>query len=140
MALSIIEDARLENIEEYRLSFSLADAPGCGWAFPCDASGNVDEATLHPDGLESLRMCCTGQGRSGRAIIFDGVICERRTIRYPAIARCLCGARLELASSWLNTCDDCERDYDGSGTALASRHHWGEETGERWADLVALAL
>ena len=139
MALPIIEDARLETIEEHRLCFSLADAPGCGWAFRCDADGNVDEAALHPDGLESLRMCRAGEG-SGRAIVFDGVMCEQRTIRYPAVARCLCGARLELASSWLNTCDACGRDYDGSGTALAPRHHWGEETGEHWVDLVALAL
>ena len=139
MALPIIEDARLETSEEYRLCFSLADAPDCGWSFPCDADGNVDEAALHPDGLDNLRLCRTGQGRSGRAIILDGVMCEQRTIRYPAVARCLCGARLELASSWLNTCDVCGRDYDGSGTALAPRHHWGEETGEHWADLVALA-
>ena len=66
MALSIIEDARLETVEEYRLSFSLADAPGCGWAFPCDADGNVDEAALHPDGLDNLRMCRAGQGRSAQ--------------------------------------------------------------------------
>lgn len=68
MALPIIEDARLETSEEYRLSFSLADAPGCGWSFPCDAAGNVDEAALHPDGLDNLRMCRAGQGRSGRGI------------------------------------------------------------------------
>jgi hypothetical protein len=138
MTLEIIEDARLESVEEYRLCFSLADAPGCGWAFPCDADGNVDEVTLHPDGLDNLCMCRAGMGRSGRAIMCDGVMCERRTIRIPAIARCRCGARLELASSWLNTCDCCGRDYDGSGTALAPRHHWGEETGEHWANLVAL--
>jgi hypothetical protein len=65
-------------------------------------------------------------------------MCEQRTIRTPAIARCHCGARLELATSWLNTCDACGRDYDGSGAGLAPRHHWGEETGEHWADLVAL--
>ena len=138
MALSIIEDARLETIEEYRLSFSLADARGCGWAFPCAAAGHVDEAALHPDGLDNLRMCRAGKGRSGRAIVCDSVMCQQRTIRFPAVARCHCGARLELASSWLNTCDACGRDYDGSGTALAARHHWGEETGEHWADLVAL--
>jgi len=137
MALQIIEDARLETSEEYRLCFSLADAPGCGWSFPCDADGNVDEAAMHPDGLNNLWMCRTG-GRSGRAIIFDGVMCEQHTIRIPAVARCQCGARLELESSWLNICASCGHACDGSGAALAPRHHWGEETGEHWADLLAV--
>jgi hypothetical protein len=69
--------------------------------------------------LDNLRMCRTGKGRSGRAIIFDGVMCEQRTKRFPAVARCQCDARLELASSWLNTCASCDRDYDGSGLPLA---------------------
>ncbi len=94
------------------------------------------KATLHSAGLDNLRMCRADQERSERTIVFDGVKCERRTIRIPAVARCRCGARLELASSWLNTCDNCGRDYDGSGAALAPRQHWGEETGEHWADTV----
>ena len=146
MALPIIEDARMETIEEYRLCFSLADAPGCGWAFPCDATGNVDEAALHPAALDNLRQCRSGQLRvrcgsaclHGQTIVCDGVICQRSTIRLPAIVRCPCGALLELESSWLNTCSSCGRDYDGSGTVLSSRQHWGEETGEYSADLVIL--
>ena len=98
----------------------------------------MDEATLQPDGLDNLRMCRSGQDRSGRTIVRDGVMCEQRIIRHPAVARCHCGARLELASSWLNTCDVCGCDYDGSGVMLAPRQHWGEETGEHWADLAAL--
>jgi hypothetical protein len=119
-------------------SVSLYLFNGTYWVAACDADGNVDEAALHPDGLNSLRMCLQGSDERGRAIVLKGVMCQRRTIRLPAIARCHCGALLELESSWLNTCPSCDRDYDGSGTALAPRHHWGEETGEHWADLVAL--
>jgi hypothetical protein len=93
---------------------------------------------LPPDALANLRMCEQGKDERGRVIIPNDVIVDQLTIRIPAIARCHCGAQLELASSWLNTCVSCGRDYDGSGTALAPRHHWGEETGEHWADLVAL--
>lgn len=138
MPLPIIEDARLETIEEYWLDFSLAGMPGAGWCFPCDSAGHVDETTLQPAGLLSFRMCQQGSDERGRAVISKGVMCQRRTIRHPAIARCHCNARLELASSWLNTCDAGGRDYDGSGAALAPRQHWGEETGEHWAELVAL--
>jgi len=100
----------------------------------------VDEATLHPDGLNNLRMCRAGQGRSGRTIVRDGVLRNQRVVRHRAVALCSCGARLELESSWLNHCDNCHRDFNGGGQELTSRHHWGEETGEHWADLVALAL
>jgi hypothetical protein len=52
---------------------------------------------------------------------------ERRT--YPVI-RCDCGAEVHCDSSWANSCERCDREYNGSGQLLASRSHWGEETGE----------
>jgi len=50
----------------------------------------------------------------------------------------MCGQRVYLTSGWLNTCE-CGRDFNGSGQLLAAREHWGEETGERWQDLVNLS-
>jgi hypothetical protein len=138
MALDIIENPRWETDVEYRLEWDSADDPCYGWTFPCDANGHVDESALQPQGLDTLRKCRAGSGLYGQGVVFVGVRRYTRTFLIPAIARCHFGARLELASSWLNTCDVCGRDYDGSGTALAPRHHWGEETGEHWADLVAL--
>jgi len=58
--------------------------------------------------------------------------------RTPAhvVLRCNCGEVLHTWDSFLNTCGSCGRDYNGSGQALAPRHHWGEETGEHWTDVV----
>jgi hypothetical protein len=54
----------------------------------------------------------------------------------PAIGICdWCGRRVELASSYLNTCYVCGADYDGNGERLALREQWGEETGEHPADV-----
>jgi hypothetical protein len=51
-------------------------------------------------------------------------------------------AQIKCCDVWLslgkftNTCDICGADYNGSGQLLASRHVWGEETGEYWTECV----
>jgi hypothetical protein len=52
--------------------------------------------------------------------------------RTPAKLKC-CGEWLSLGS-FTNTCPSCNADYNGSGSMLASRSQWGEETGESWYD------
>ncbi len=48
--------------------------------------------------------------------------------------RCDCGYTLEL-QEFTNTCA-CGRDYSFSGSLLAPRSHWGEETGETANDIL----
>ena len=52
------------------------------------------------------------------------------TYRVPAELTC-CGTQLVL-SRFTNTCSKCGADYNQSGSLLASRQFWGEETGEQW--------
>ena len=54
------------------------------------------------------------------------------TYRVPAELIC-CGSQLVL-SRFTNTCGECGADYNQSGSLLASRQFWGEETGEPWHD------
>ena len=54
------------------------------------------------------------------------------TYREPASLEC-CGRRLSL-SRFTNTCVKCGADYNQSGSLLAPRSQWGEETGETWTD------
>jgi len=54
------------------------------------------------------------------------------TYRVPAELEC-CGEWLSLGS-FTNTCPHCDADYNGSGSLLASRSQWGEETGEHWSE------
>ncbi len=46
------------------------------------------------------------------------------------IIECECKAQIQLWDSWANGCDQCGREYNGSGQELAPREFWGEETGE----------
>tara|TARA_B100000212_G_scaffold102737_1_gene75806 strand:+ start:4344 stop:4802 length:459 start_codon:yes stop_codon:yes gene_type:complete len=52
--------------------------------------------------------------------------------RVPAELKC-CDEWLSLGS-FTNTCPHCGADYNGSGSLLASRSQWGEETGEHWSE------
>lgn len=49
-----------------------------------------------------------------------------------AVLRCHCGRQVHLWS-FTNTCD-CGSDYNMSGSLLAPREQWGEETGEHWTE------
>jgi len=136
--LEIIRDG--ETVEEvtYQLLYSTVDAPGCGWGFDCDEFGEVDVNKLSPEGLEALLMCRRRIDKSGRAIRCDGIECYPHVYQLPAALRCVCGGEVLVESGWINACGTCGREYNSGGQALAPRHHWGEETGEHWADLVAL--
>jgi glycyl-tRNA synthetase (class II) len=48
------------------------------------------------------------------------------------IVKCSCGQEVSC-DSFTNTCR-CGADYNFSGTRLAPRSQWGEETGEHWTD------
>ena len=50
--------------------------------------------------------------------------------------QCECGTTL-TCHGFTNTCS-CGRDYNMSGSLLASRAQWGEETGESVSDILAV--
>lgn len=53
---------------------------------------------------------------------------------YRESAKILCCDEWMSLGKFTNTCDSCGADYNGSGQLLASRSHWGEETGEHWTE------
>lgn len=118
----------------YSLYFERAVPHTGGWAFDCDADGNVDIEALKdkPLALEAYKEClrghCQGEGVKPPVV-------QEYTNRHlqPAILRCACGEEVALWSSWANTCEKCGQEFNGSGQRLAPRHQWGEETGERFA-------
>jgi len=52
---------------------------------------------------------------------------------YPVV-NCPCGEDVDC-QSFTNECD-CGADYNFSGTRLAPRSQWGEETGESWWEII----
>jgi hypothetical protein len=51
------------------------------------------------------------------------------------VIRCECGREV-VCYGFTNECD-CGRDYNMSGSLLAPREQWGEETGESLADIFS---
>lgn len=54
--------------------------------------------------------------------------------RQVTVVTCHCGAEV-WCFNFTNTCQ-CGKDYNFSGSMLASREQWGEETGEHWSDCI----
>lgn len=123
-----------ETYIEYRLCFDVADREPysrCGWSFECDKHGNVDTSKFQPAALENYRKCLLGEHATHKPYIDK----HESDYKVCAIVECGCGHHVELFHYWLNTCEKCGQDFNGSGQELADRSQWGEETGEHPADI-----
>jgi hypothetical protein len=123
----------------YMLGFEYDDLPGAGFAFDCDENGIVNEAELkvhRPEAYRSLQACRSGEV-NGRKVHPMGAEKIERNYNEPAIGECECGEEVVL-HGFTNTCDRCERDYNQSGSLLAPREQWGEETFESLGDILRI--
>lgn len=128
--MKIISRSRFDENVHHKLHFDYVGETNWGFSFPCDAEGNVDEATLASCGLENYRACLAGTNGTRRV----GVVPYESRYRVPAVGQCPCGAEVHLAN-FTNTCS-CGRDFNSAGQELAPRSQWGEETGEHWTECL----
>jgi hypothetical protein len=118
----------------YTLCFDRHAPDTGGFAFECSADGLVDESSLNPAAAANLARC-----RANPECFRPAYVNRYEwTYKEPGVVRCVCGAEVELASTWANSCEVCDREYNGSGQLLAPRSQWGEETGETSADFIGL--
>lgn len=132
--MKIIQEGGRYSTQAYERVFYYEGHIGSwGFAFPCDAAGNIDQAQMTDSSRASLAKCL--EGCDGKTKIVDGGV-EHRTYyhRQQRLGKCDCGRIVELDRF---TCPcECGRDYNSSGQLLAPREQWGEETGECWADII----
>jgi hypothetical protein len=131
--MQIVRHAYSAVVVSHQLVFQrLNDTAGSGFAFPCDADGNVETTELSTAGRHNLQNLRAGLMPGYAQPYVDRT--ERRVLK-PSIGKCECGCHVEL-SGFTNTCSDCGRDYNSAGQLLRDRREWGEETGEHWIDVV----
>lgn len=120
--MEIIRPSQLIHVESYALDFRWRDTPGAGFSFPCDKDGVIIAKEIPETARENLLKCLIGDYnvRSG------GVRDYSYTYFQAAVGRCVCERLVTLEDSFLNTCEGCQRDYNGSGQLLAPRSQWEE--------------
>src|SRR6187399_2029768 len=111
----IIKHRKPVTVTTYALVFTYDDSDGAGFSFPCNARGIVE--VLMPAGRLNYEACLAGAVK-GRKVTADGIEKREHTYYEPAVARCSCGRKVELHSTWANGCD-CGRELNGSGQELA---------------------
>lgn len=130
--MEIISQRKRVHVESYMLCFSWRDTPGAGFSFPCDKEGNLTPEAANPDAQANLDKCLSGE----YDVIAKGVQDYSYHYTQPKVGKCSCGKEVSL-DHFTNTCE-CGRDYNSSGTLLAPREFWGEETGESVADILRI--
>lgn len=123
-----ISESKVEEFTVHRREFQLVGAStGTGFSFPCDASGEV--VLLSPEAKENFELAVSSP--EYKDIGVQSVVMSQKT---PALWVC-CETEFAL-ERFTNTCPDCGVDYNGSGSRLAPRSQWGEETGESLMDIL----
>lgn len=130
----IIRQPKTKTGFAYSLDFEFKDNPGSGFGFKCDQDGIVDDHSLQNEGLKNFMYCQIGKFPNGEEVKCVGV--KKREWRQfiPALLHCDCGWNVTL-EFFTNSCQ-CGRDYDRSGSILAPRSQWGEETGESMFEIL----
>jgi hypothetical protein len=138
MPLAIIRPRERVHFVEHALSF--ADEDGCGYSFPCDAEGNLTNvqpwswASAWWDTFDNRAIRVYAWANLTRAIA--GYHAGELTLKLEhydhtyvdeAVARCHCGAEIELSGGfWGTSCESCGRSYNASGYELNPPHMWEE--------------
>ena len=99
------------------------------YSFPCKEDGSILFEEMSELAKQNYRDCVDRK----LDVVFAGIRKHVQSWIDPAILRCDCGAKVELAD-FTNTCDRCGADYNFAGQRLAPREQWGEETGEHWTE------
>lgn len=136
--MKIISQRHREEYVEYCRSFERDELPGSGFSFDSDEHGNVDVEKLKaekPIAFKAYQECLAGVV-DGKKIHDRGVVKYKHTYINPAVGKCECGRHVALIG-FTNACD-CGRDYNMSGSLLAAREQWGEETGESLSDILRI--
>lgn len=127
--MEIIHHRRREESISRSRSFGWTDCPGAGFTFDLDDDDNI---VVTDNNRANVELCLSGDPR----LIDEGIVEFRHSYTIPAVGRCDCGRKVELAH-FTNTCD-CGHDWNSSGQLLAPRSQWGEETGEYLGDILRI--
>jgi hypothetical protein len=128
--MKIIKQRERVHVERYMLGFDNADGRG-GYSFECDKDGTPHKLD-NPAAIANYNGCISGK----YDVIARGVEDWSYDYTSPKVGLCDCGKEVQL-DHFTNTCY-CGRDYNSSGTLLAPRECWGEETGESVADILRI--
>jgi hypothetical protein len=128
----ILKHRQTYEILSYYLFFEWKDMKGAGFSFPCNKEGNLVHE-LNPCAQENYRKCLTGEIEVKPGRIEE---CLNRWTE-PTIGQCHCGSEVELRG-FTNTCDQCYTDYNQSGSELADRSQWGDDTNESLGDILRI--
>lgn len=134
MALKLISERRIERWVEYSLCFDTGKERHCGFSFPCNEQGGVDEISLSPEGLKNYYDLLSGKTAYTRKYVEEVKCCNK----IPAVMLCHCGRHLDMVPDGAGAVDcECGRIFNLFGQELSPREEWGEETGESLADIYS---
>lgn len=110
--LEVIRPRERVTAVSYELFFASLEVPGAGYGFDCTAEGTlIDDACRTAAERAEQVAEIVAAGQHAAPVVNRR---QRSWIEY-ALARCTCGAELELADPLDNECEACGRWFNGCG-------------------------
>lgn len=136
--MKIISKRELVVTISYQLFFQrTGEFEGSGFAAQCNEKGVLLHRHLNECIVNCLRELKATGTLVGEQYEKPVVVKNTHGYRKPAVGECDCCGRHVTLSGFTNTCE-CGADYNMSGSMLASRSQWGEETGEHLSDILRI--
>lgn len=111
--LKIIKQRECVEHEEFYHDFSRKAEPGSGFWIPCDKAGNCIGNQWRRADKDTLQVA---ELRADPDLTYNGISRRAWTYWEPAIAKCVCGAKLHLDGD--TDCEKCGRLYNTFGQEL----------------------
>lgn len=123
--IEIIREAGFETAVEYSVDFYNEEGRVC-LSFPSNEAG---EAIITPENKDNYEF---GVKKCTEGTFYRRIIRHSWRYRANAIAKCHCGAEIELYNEYLGACEcpECGRWYNLFGQELNNPEEW--ESGEGW--------
>lgn len=118
--LNDLTERKLKTVVSYSLCFD--DGRNNGYAFPCDADGNVSEE-IQPDAVKNLEYCLAHPEKFVRS---NEVVQYKRICVEPAYGTCSCGETVILENQYCGACEcpGCGQWYNLFGEEILPPDQW----------------
>ena len=119
--------AEWKTITEYEIAFD--DGANNGFAFPCDADGNL--LPMHECAMKNYKNCMAHPEKFER---WNKKIRLHRRYKENAHGRCICGREVVLWDQYYGSCEcECGRWYNLFGQELLPPEAWEtDQSEEEW--------
>lgn len=108
--------------EKVYYTYDYETSRNCGFTFPCNSDGTIDETSLLLPAIENLKYCRENPDK----FEWQGIVKHNQHCTDPAYGTCSCGNTVVLIDQYYGACEceKCGKWYNLFGQELLKPEYW----------------